>query len=354
MLQSGLVNGLNAIAKKIGSLILCVIISLVLSAVVSYMSGEDSPFSSLGENKHENSMQSAIIKPSEIDVTLCDIGGLSKVKEELQFNLILPLQKPNLFYSGSKAFRPSKGFLLIGPPGTGKTMLAKAIAKESKACFIAPTLSALNNKYYGETEKLLAATWSLASKNAPSVIFLDEIDGMCSTRRAEDGCATGFKTELLRLIDGVSSKHEAVVVLAACNNPGCLDPALKRRLSTVITVNLPDKNERLHILRLCMKDEDNKLPESWLGDVTEGFSGSDLAELYRSASSSRLKRVYTQDPSKFGLAKLPPLTKMEWEAAVASALSTKIASTATHCNDDDKSALRDLLKSILKKEENSE
>ena len=165
--------------------------------------------------------------------SLDDVGGLAAVKDELRKIVLLPLKYPDAFFKGPKALHPPRGVLLHGPPGTGKTMLARALASESGVPFVALTSATLESRWYGDTPKLLASAFRLARDEwQPCILFMDEIDGMGRKRSDLDqACVYSFKTELLRNMDGV--QDAAVVVLACTNCPDSLDPALRRRFARV-------------------------------------------------------------------------------------------------------------------------
>jgi SpoVK/Ycf46/Vps4 family AAA+-type ATPase len=242
---------------------------------------------------YENSMQGCVINESEIDVNLNDIGGLSDIKEDIRLTVVLPLQYPELFFNSSmKHLNFSRGVLLHGPPGTGKTMLAKAIAKESHATFLSLTASRLENKWYGETNKLLAGAFSFAKKHQPCIIFMDEVDGLGRQRSEFDsGGSYNLKTELLQHMDGIStSTADQILVVACTNNITSLDPALKRRFSKQLRIDLPNAKERYAILELLCKEEHCKTNDLWsVVNWTHGFSGSQLKDLYQKVSAYRLK-----------------------------------------------------------------
>ena len=170
-------------------------------------------------NTYERQIQDYIIKPESITDTLANVGGLNDIKEDIKSNLLLPLQYPHIFFS-SALLMPTRGILLYGPPGTGKTLLARAIAHEANVPFISLSLSSLENKYYGESSKLIQGAFSLARKIQPCIVFFDEIDGLLRKRTDIDQSATyGFKTELLTQIDGMSSKkNDSIFVIGTTNN----------------------------------------------------------------------------------------------------------------------------------------
>ncbi|MBA0578340.1 hypothetical protein Gorai_020626, partial [Gossypium raimondii] len=184
------------------------------------------------ENEFEKRLLADVIPPSDIGVTFDDIGALENVKDTLKELVMLPLQRPELFCKGQLT-KPCKGILLFGPPGTGKTMLAKAVATEAGANFINISMSSITSKWFGEGEKYVKAVFSLASKIAPSVIFVDEVDSMLGRREnpGEHEAMRKMKNEFMVNWDGLRTKDtERVLVLAATNRPFDLDEAVIRRL----------------------------------------------------------------------------------------------------------------------------
>lgn len=178
--------------------------------------------------------------------------------------------------------------LLYGPPGCGKTLIAKAMAKESGWWFINLDVSDLQDKWYGESEKLTAAVFSLAEKLQPCIIFIDEIDSLLRLRTTRDHEATAMmKALFMSLWDGlITDPRKAVIVMGATNRPKDIDTAILRRMAIKFHISIPDVNQRKHILDLTLKNEvvhaDFDLDK--LADMTEGFSGSDLKEIARSAA----------------------------------------------------------------------
>jgi ATPase family AAA domain-containing protein 1 len=248
--------------------------------------GHDGPPPTL--TPREVQMADEILDPAEIECSFADIGGLDAVKQELYELAVLPLVRPDLF-AFSKLVQPVKGILLYGQPGTGKTMLAKSLAKESEAIFLPLQLSKILNKYWGESNKLIAATFSLAHKIQPAVIFIDELDTFLKNSNSETAYMDSIKAEFLTLWDGVSTVSTSrVLVLGATNKPQHIDPAILRRMPRAFEVPLPNKDGRLSILQLLLKDENvedlvrESLPK--LAEATPGYSGSDLKELCRAAA----------------------------------------------------------------------
>ncbi|PHU15994.1 hypothetical protein BC332_17199 [Capsicum chinense] len=210
------------------------------------------------DNEFEKAFLADVIPPSDIGVTFDDIGALKSVKDTLKELIMLPLQRPELF-SKSQLTKPCKGILLFGPPGTGKTMLAKAVATEAGANFINISMSSISSKWFGEGEKCIKAVFLLASKIAPSIIFVDEVDSMLGRREnpEEHLAMRRLKNEFMLNWDGLRTKDtERVLVLAATNRPFDLDEAVIRRLPRRLMVNLPDAPNRAKILKVILAKED--------------------------------------------------------------------------------------------------
>jgi len=240
---------------------------------------------------YEVTVASQLIVPKDMPVSWNDIGGLDHIVTKLKETVILPIQRQDLF-SESKLFSPPKGILLYGPPGCGKTLLAKATAKEAGCTFINIELQQLTNKWYGESQKLAAAVFSLASKLQPSIIFIDEIDVFLQMRSDRDHEVTAMmKATFMSLWDGlVSSKSNRIMVMGATNRPRQIDQAILRRLPIRLHVKLPSHQQRHKILELILKvekiDKDCNLLE--VAKQLEGLSGSDIDEVCRQASVSRV------------------------------------------------------------------
>ncbi len=196
--------------------------------------------------------QAVEVKEESIpEVTYEDIGGLSDAIQKIREMVELPLKHPELFER--LGIEPPKGVLLYGPPGTGKTLLAKAVANEANAHFIAINGPEIMSKFYGESEERLREIFKEAEENAPSIIFIDEIDAIAPPKREEvvGEVEKRVVSQLLTLMDGLKSRGK-VIVIAATNRPDALDPALRRpgRFDREIEVGVPDKQGRKEILQI--------------------------------------------------------------------------------------------------------
>ncbi len=225
-------------------------------------------------------------------VTYEDIGDLEEAKEKIREMVELPLKHPELFRH--LGIEPPKGVLLYGPPGTGKTLLAKAVANESGAYFIAINGPEIMSKFYGESEQRLREVFEEAQKNAPAIIFIDEIDAIAPRREAVTGeVERRVVAQLLALMDGLKERGQ-VIVIAATNRPNDIDPALRRpgRFDREIAFPVPDKRARKEILQVHTRNmplaEDVNLDE--IAELTHGYTGADLAALCREAAIHALRR----------------------------------------------------------------
>ncbi|XP_072080783.1 uncharacterized protein [Arachis hypogaea] len=258
------------------------------------------------ENEFEKRLLADVIPPSDIGVTFDDIGALENVKDTLKELVMLPLQRPELFCKGQLT-KPCKGILLFGPPGTGKTMLAKAVATEAGANFINISMSSITSKWFGEGEKYVKAVFSLASKIAPSVIFVDEVDSMLGRREnpGEHEAMRKMKNEFMVNWDGLRTKDtERVLVLAATNRPFDLDEAVIRRLPRRLMVNLPDAPNRAKILKVILAKEDlsSDIDFDAIANMTEGYSGSDLKNLCVTAAHRPIKEILEKEKKEHAAA----------------------------------------------------
>jgi len=246
-------------------------------------------------------------------VTYEDIGGLKHVIQKIRELVELPLRYPILFKK--LGIEPPKGILLYGPPGCGKTLLAKAVANEADAYFIAINGPEIMSKYYGESEQRLREIFEQAKKNAPAIIFIDEIDAIAPKRDEVVGeVERRVVAQLLTLMDGLESRGD-VIVIAATNRINAVDPALRRpgRFDREIEVPLPDKQGRLEILQIHTRGvplaDDVDLEK--LAEITHGYTGADLAALVKEAALHALRRYLPQIDLESGVIPAEVLEKIE-------------------------------------------
>jgi transitional endoplasmic reticulum ATPase len=225
-----------------------------------------------------------------------DIGGLHEEIQRVREMVELPLRHPELFQR--LGIEPPKGVLLHGPPGCGKTLLARAVANESEANFYSINGPEIMSKFYGESEARLREIFQQAQQNAPSIIFIDELDAIAPKREEVTGeVERRVVAQLLALMDGLSGRGN-VIVIGATNRPGALDPALRRpgRFDREIEIGVPDKQGRYEVLQIHTRGmplaEDVDLKK--LAEMTHGYTGADLAALSRETAMKALRRYLPQ------------------------------------------------------------
>jgi transitional endoplasmic reticulum ATPase len=241
-----------------------------------------------------------VLNPKAIDVieekipeiNYEDIGGLTDEIKKIREMVEIPIKHPEIFEK--LGIEPPKGVLLHGPPGTGKTLLAKAVANESDAHFILLNGPEIMSKFYGESEKKIRDIFDEAGKNAPSIIFIDEIDAIAPKREEVSGeVERRVVSQLLTMMDGLNSRGK-VIVIGATNRVNSVDPALRRpgRFDREIEINVPDKNGRLSILKIHTRGmpltKDVNLNE--IASITHGFVGADLAALIKESAMNVLRK----------------------------------------------------------------
>jgi len=242
--------------------------------------------------KMQAKLQGAIVmeKPN---VKWTDVAGLEGAKDALKEAVILPIKFPHLF-TGKRT--PWKGILLFGPPGTGKSFLAKAVATEANnSTFFSVSSSDLVSKWLGESEKLVRNLFDMARTNKPSIVFIDEIDSLCSSRSDnESESARRIKTEFLVQMQGVGKDDQGILVLAATNIPWVLDAAIRRRFEKRIYIPLPEEAARFNLFKLALGDTKHSLTDDdlrVLSKKTQGFSGADITVLVRDALMQPVRKV---------------------------------------------------------------
>jgi len=221
-----------------------------------------------------------------------DVAGLEQAKDSLKETVILPTRFPQLFTGKRKPF---KGILLFGPPGTGKSYLAKAVATEADSTFFSVSSSDLVSKWQGESERLVKHLFEMAreSPGGKAIIFIDEVDSLCGSRsEGESDSARRIKTEFLVQMDGVGKDSNGVLVLGATNVPWELDAAIRRRFEKRVYIPLPEAPARTLMVKLNLGDTPSSLTEDdfeTLGEITEGASGSDIMVLVKEALMQPLR-----------------------------------------------------------------
>jgi transitional endoplasmic reticulum ATPase len=265
-------------------------------------------------------------------VTYDDVGGLEEEVKKVREMIELPLRHPELF--DKLGVEAPKGVLLHGPPGTGKTLLARAVANETNSNFLSLSGPEVMSKFYGQSEENLREIFKSAEEDAPSIIFIDEIDSIAPKRDEVSGeVERRVVAQLLALMDGLESRGK-VVVIGATNRPNALDPALRRpgRFDREIEIGIPNRKARWEILKIHTRGMpiDKKVKLSKMADLTHGFVGADLAALTREAAMRALRRI------------LPNINLEEEE------IPPEILNKLIVLNNDFKDALRELEPSALR------
>lgn len=246
-----------------------------------------------------------------------DIAGNEAAKQALKEMVILPAVRPELF-TGLRT--PAKGLLLFGPPGNGKTLLARAVANECSATFFSISAASLTSKYVGDGEKMVRALFSVARELQPSIIFIDEIDSLLSERsQSEHEASRRLKTEFLIQFDGLptnNSESEKIVVMAATNRPTDLDEAALRRFPKRVYVTLPDFDTRLTLLSSLLQKQNSPLNQEELkilARATDGYSGSDLTALARDAALEPIRGLDLEQVKEMDLSKVRSITMSDFQ-----------------------------------------
>ncbi|KAL6737078.1 hypothetical protein Aduo_010752 [Ancylostoma duodenale] len=249
-------------------------------------------------NEHEMRIATQFVGGEDVGAEWSDIGGCDELIADLKDRVILPLQIAA--EADCPLLCPPKGILLYGPPGCGKTLLAKAVARAAGCRFINLQVSNLTDKWYGESQKLAAAVFSVAQKFQPTIIFIDEIDSFLRDRQANDHEATAMmKAQFMSLWDGFSSTNDQIIVMGATNRPQDVDPAILRRMSARFPVPVPSEKQRAQILKVILREERlaDDVDLQKIAAMGVGLSGSDLKEVCRLAVLARAKATLADQGS---------------------------------------------------------
>lgn len=230
--------------------------------------------------------------PPQEKATFADVGGLEEVKEQIRRRIVLPFQKPSLFQRFKK--RIGGGILLYGPPGCGKTLLARATAGECNAAFQAVAISDVLDMYIGESERKLHALFEEARRKAPAVLFFDEIEALGGKRQfTREAASSKLVSQFLSEMDGFARNNEGVLLLGSTNVPWAVDPAFRRpgRFDRVVFIPPPDEAARTAILEILLagRPVDGDVRPAPLAKATSTFSGADLSNLVETASDQAIQ-----------------------------------------------------------------
>jgi len=259
-------------------------------------------------------------------VTLADVGGMAAVKRRLDVSFLAPMRNPALREAYGHTLRG--GLLLYGPPGCGKTYIARALAGELKAKFMSIGLDEILDMHLGQSEKHIAELFAYARRNAPCVVFFDELDALGQKRvhLRNAPAQRGVVNQLLAELDGVDSDNEGVFVLGATNHPWDVDSALLRpgRFDRTVLVLPPDRDARRDILQHHLRGRPAEgIDVEWLADHSDGFSGADLAHLVKTASERALEKAVetgeikpiSMEDMRLALGETKPTTSTWFETA---------------------------------------
>ena len=263
-----------------------------------------------------------LIAPEQERITFANVGGLEAIKKQISKRIILPFKKPSLFQRFKK--RVGGGILLYGPPGCGKTLLARATAGECDARFFSVAISDVLDMYIGESERKLHALFDKARSSAPAVLFFDELEALAGKRQySREGTASKLVSQFLSEMDGFTQNNQGVLILGATNVPWAVDAAFRRpgRFDRVLFVPPPDREARASILEQLFdgRPTEGRIDAAGVAQKTSGFSGADLTALVEAASDVAIEASLeaghempiTEAHVKAALAEIKPTT-LEW------------------------------------------
>ncbi|MFO0613551.1 MAG: AAA family ATPase [Polyangiaceae bacterium] len=261
-----------------------------------------------------------LLQPEQKPMTFADVGGLAEVKKQIERRIILPFQKPSLYEKYKK--RVGGGILLYGPPGCGKTLLARATAGECKARFLSVAIHDVLDLYIGESERKLHAIFEKARASTPAVLFFDEIEALGGKRNhAREATSAKLVSLFLTEMDGFAQNNQGVLVLGATNVPWAVDGAFRRpgRFDRVLFVPPPDREARGAILKMLLDPRPVApgIDVDAIASKTSGFSGADLEHLVESASDEAIDEALSRGEEA-------PITKQHLERALKGVRSTTL------------------------------
>lgn len=259
----------------------------LLGAQIRMHEGEGPRLRVVSNDDTDRSEVDRLLHPTQPPVAFADVGGLDEIKAQIEKRIILPFQKPTLFARFKK--KPGGGILLYGPPGCGKTLLARATAGQCKATFLNVAIEDVLDMWIGESERKLHALFEKARAATPSVMFFDEIEALAGKRQyTREATSSKLVSQFLSEMDGFVKNNAGVLILAASNVPWAIDPAFRRpgRFDRVLFVPPPDRVARAAILGILLagRPTDGNIDAAALAARTSGFSGADLENLVDTAA----------------------------------------------------------------------
>ncbi len=251
----------------------------------------------LSNDDTDQSEVDRLLHPEPTKVTFADVGGLDEIKAQIEKRIILPFQKPALFAKFKK--RAGGGILLYGPPGCGKTLLARATAGQCNATFLNVAIEDVLDMYIGESERKLHALFEKARSTTPSVLFFDELEALAGKRQyTREATSSKLVSQFLSEMDGFAKNNQGVLILAASNVPWAIDSAFRRpgRFDRVLFVPPPDRAARASILKILLggRPIDDDIDHGALASRTSGFSGADLENLVDTAADRAIAESLQQ------------------------------------------------------------